>query len=117
MASSGEFVGDGERQRTVLVEEPVELAASGIEVSLLIFPAVMEEGSAVLDHLAKNQLHGLLSQRRIAVEIVDELSAQCPHVIDMFLDRLVGGKRSISGKPWCWSPGCRIPSGNGTCST
>jgi hypothetical protein len=32
----------------------VELAASGIEGSLLIFPAVIEEGPAVLDHLAKN---------------------------------------------------------------
>jgi hypothetical protein len=32
----------------------------------------------VLDHLAKNQLHWLFSQRRIAVEITDELPAQCP---------------------------------------
>ena len=66
----------------------MELAARGIEGSLLIFAAVIEEGPAVLDHLAENQLHWLLSQRRIAVEIADELPAQCPHVIDVFLDRL-----------------------------
>jgi hypothetical protein len=51
----------------------VELAAGGIEGSLLIFAAVIEEGPAVLDHLAENQLHWLLSQRRITVEIADEL--------------------------------------------
>jgi len=66
----------------------VELAARGIEGSLLIFAAVIEQRFAVLDHLAKNQLHGLLSQRRIAVKIADELPTQCPHVIDMSLDRL-----------------------------
>jgi thymidylate synthase ThyX len=48
----------------------------------------MEERSAVLDHLEEDLLHRLLSQRRIAVEIADELPAQCPHVIDVFLDRL-----------------------------
>jgi hypothetical protein len=38
-------VGDGERQRAV-GEEPVELAACGIEGSLLIFAAVIENGLA-----------------------------------------------------------------------
>ena len=66
----------------------MKLAASGIEGSLLIFAAVIEEGPAILNHLAENQLHWLLSQRRIAVEIADELPAQCPNVIDMLLDRL-----------------------------
>jgi hypothetical protein len=42
----------------------VELAAGGIEGSLLIFAAVIEEGPAVLDHLAKNQLHWLLSSEK-----------------------------------------------------
>src|SRR5205085_5932950 len=65
-ASSGGFVGDGELQRAVLMRKPWNLR-HGIEGSLLIFPAVIEDGPAVLDHLAKNQLHGLLSQRRIAV--------------------------------------------------
>jgi hypothetical protein len=37
----------------------VELAAGGIEGSLLIFAAVIEEGPAVLDHLAEDQLHWL----------------------------------------------------------
>jgi len=49
---------------------------------------MIEERSAVLDHLEEDLRYWLLSQRRIAVEIADELPAQCPHVIDVFLDRL-----------------------------
>ena len=66
----------------------MELAARRVEGSQLVFATVIEEGPAVLDHLAKDQLHWLLSQRRIAVEIAGELPAQCPHVVDMLLDRL-----------------------------
>ena len=57
-------MGDGERQASRLGKELVELAAGGIEGSLLIFAAVIEEGPAVLDHLAKNQLHWLLSSEK-----------------------------------------------------
>ena len=49
---------------------------------------MMEERPTVLDHREEDLLHWLLSQRRIAVEIADEFPAQCPHVIDVFLDRL-----------------------------
>ena len=48
----------------------------------------MEERPTVLDHREEDLLHWLLSQRRIAVEIADELPAQFPHVIDVFLNRL-----------------------------
>jgi hypothetical protein len=34
---------------------------------------VESERASILDHLAKHQLHGLFPQRRIVVEIADEL--------------------------------------------
>jgi hypothetical protein len=55
---------------------------------LLIFAAVVQEWSAEFDHLEKDLVHGPPSQRRIVVEIPDELAAQYPHVVDVFLDRL-----------------------------
>src|SRR5690349_11144959 len=58
----GGICGQWRASESRLGKELVKLAARGIEGSLLIFPAVIEEGSAVLDHLPKNQLHWLLSQ-------------------------------------------------------
>jgi hypothetical protein len=55
---------------------------------LLIFAAVIEQGSAIFDHPGKDPVHGFLSQRRIFVKVADELAAQCTHVVDVFLDRL-----------------------------
>jgi hypothetical protein len=51
---------------------------------LLIFAAVIEKRSAVLDHPAENQIHWLLSQSRIVVQVADELPTQHPDVIDGF---------------------------------
>jgi hypothetical protein len=51
---------------------------------LLIFPAVVWEGSAVFDHLGKDQVHRSLSQRRVVVEIADELAAEYPQVVNVF---------------------------------
>jgi hypothetical protein len=58
-----------------LAEESAELSASGIEGSLLFLGvAVMENGTAVLDHVGQNFLHWRLSERRRVVEFGDELS-------------------------------------------
>ena len=69
-------------------EEPPEFPASGIEGSLLIFAAIIEERAAVFDHFQKVLFDRSLSQGQVVVQVADELPAQCPHVIDMFLDRL-----------------------------
>ena len=71
-----------------LDEELPELSAGGIKGSLLMFPAVVQKGSAVFDHLGKDLVHRPSSQRRVVVEIADELAAEYPHVVNVFLDRL-----------------------------
>jgi hypothetical protein len=40
--------------------------------------------AAVLDHPGNGLLHRASSQRRVVVEIADELAAQHPHVAEMF---------------------------------
>jgi len=42
----------------------------------------------MLDHFEKVLFNGPFSQRRVVVEVADELTTQCPHVIDVFLDGL-----------------------------
>src|SRR5438270_546591 len=65
-----------------------ELSAGGIKGSLLMFPAVVQKGSAVFDHLGKDLVHRPSSQRRVVVEIADELAAEYPQVVNVPLDRL-----------------------------
>jgi hypothetical protein len=57
-------------------EELPELPASRIKRSLLIFAAVVQERPVVFDHLEENLIHGFLPQRRVVVEIPNELAAQ-----------------------------------------
>ena len=71
-----------------LDEEPPELSAGGIKRSLLIFAAVIQERSAVFNHLGKDLVHGPPSLRGVVVEVADALRAQCPQVVNVFLDRL-----------------------------
>ena len=71
-----------------LDEEPPEFSAGGIKRSLLIFPAVVQKGSAVFDLLGKDLVHRPPSQRRVVVEIADELAAEHPHVVNVLLDGL-----------------------------
>ena len=84
----GEICGWRRALASRCAEEPAELPARGVERSLLIFAAVIKQWSAVLDHLEQNLLDRLLSQRRIAVEIADELPTERPHVVNVFLDGL-----------------------------
>ena len=59
-----------------LIEEAVELPAGGIEGALLVFPAIVYQGAAVLvDHIADHLFRGDLSQRRLFVQVADDLSA------------------------------------------
>ena len=46
------------------------------------------EAVRVLDHSEKGLVDGPLSHGRVVVDVADELSAQYPHVINVFLDRL-----------------------------
>jgi hypothetical protein len=59
-----------------------------MERPLLIFPAVIKERAAVLDHLEEDALDGFVSQSGITVKLTDELAAQSPRVVDVFLDRM-----------------------------
>ena len=43
---------------------------------------------AVFDHPGKDQVHRPSSQRGVVVEIADELAAEYPQVVNVFLDRL-----------------------------
>ena len=55
--------------------------------TLLFFPAVVDQRSAVLmDHLLDKLLGGELSQTRLFVHVADNLSAEQPHIIDVVLD-------------------------------
>src|SRR5882757_8362730 len=86
-ASSGKSVGDGASAGR-RGEEPAEFPASGIEGSLLIFAAIIEERAAVFDHFEKVLFDRSLSQGLVVVQVADELPAQCPHIVDVHLDRL-----------------------------
>src|SRR5665213_21903 len=86
-ASSGKSVGDGRVSASRPAEESAELVTGGVEGRLLIFAAVIEQRSAVFDHLRKDSVHGFLSQGRIVMKIADELPAQRPHIIDVSLNR------------------------------
>jgi len=70
-----------------LSEEVVELAAGGVEGALLVFPAVVDQRSAILrDHVANKLFRGFLSQTRLFVHVADDLSAEKPHIVDVVLD-------------------------------
>ena len=69
----------------------MELPARGVEGTLLVFPAVVDQRSAVLvDYIADEFFGGFLSQRRGFVHVADDLSAEQPHIIDMVLDGSFG---------------------------
>src|SRR5689334_5367346 len=44
--------------------------------------------AAVFDHFEKVLFDRSLSQGLVVVQVADELPAQCPHIVDVFLDRL-----------------------------
>ena len=70
-----------------LSEESVEFAASGVEGSLLIFPAVVDERATVLvDHIEDELFGGDLPQARLFVHVANDLSAEQPHVVHVVLN-------------------------------
>ena len=69
----------------------MELPAGSVEGSLLVFPAVVDQRSAVVvDHFADELFGGELSQGRIFVQVADDLSAENPKVVDVSLDGFLG---------------------------
>src|SRR5450759_4951263 len=73
--SSGKSVGNWRASALGLSEEAVELAAGGVEGALLVFPAVVDQRSAVLvDHIADKLFRSDLSQRRVFVHVARMIS-------------------------------------------
>ena len=65
-----------------LSEESVEFAASGVEGALIFFRAVVNQRTTVvLDGVAEKFLGRLLSERRVVVEVADDLSSQQPKIV------------------------------------
>ena len=74
-----------------LSEETVKLAAGGVEGALLVFPAVVDEWSAVVvNHIADELFRGDPSQGRVFVQVAYDLSAENPEVVDVSLDGSFG---------------------------
>ena len=77
-------------QRDRLTEEAVEFPASGIEGTLLVllrFHGIDQRSTFVVDSLGENLPDAFPSQRRIFVQIANDLSSQRPQVVDVFLNR------------------------------
>ena len=66
----------------------MEFAAGGIEGALLLLRAIVNERATVLvNRLAEKRLSSLLSERRVIVEVADDLSAQQPKIIHVTANR------------------------------
>jgi hypothetical protein len=62
-----------------LSEEAVEFAAGRVEGALRLLRAVVKQrATVVLDHIAQKTVGRNLSQRRVFVQVADNLSAQHP---------------------------------------
>jgi hypothetical protein len=89
-----------------LSEEVVEFAAGGIEETLLVFRAVMNERAAALvDLIAEQPVRGSLSERRVVVQVPDDFSAQPPKIVDMSAQ----GNVAKTGRPSTWHPAIPRP--------
>ena len=87
--SSGESVGKWCGSALGLSEKAVELPASGVEGSLFVFPAIVDQCSAVrVDHHGDQTFRSDLPQRRIFIQVSDDLSSENPEVVDVSLDGL-----------------------------
>jgi len=74
-----------------LSEKAVELPAGRVEGALLVFPAVVDEWSAVVvNHIADELFRGDPSQGRVFVQVAYDLSAENPEVVDVSLDGSFG---------------------------
>ena len=65
----------------------MKFAAGGIEGGLLLLRSVVDEGTAVFaDDMGQVAFDGSLSERRIVVQIADDLAAQEPDMIHVSLN-------------------------------
>jgi hypothetical protein len=76
-----------------LAEVSVEFLASAIEGTLLVllgFHGIDQRSTFVIDSASQNLFDVFPSQRRVFVQIPNDLSAQRPQVVHVFLDGLWG---------------------------
>ena len=67
----------------------MEFAAGRVEGALLLLRAVIRQRAAILlDHIAQKTVGCNLSQRRVFVQIANDLSAQHPQVVHVLTDGL-----------------------------
>jgi hypothetical protein len=77
-----------------LSEEAVEFSAGGVEGALLLLRAVVNERATVLvDRAAEKALRIFLSERRVVVEVANDLSAQHPKIVHVVSNGLGGETR------------------------
>src|SRR5260370_23466722 len=94
LASSGESVGDWRGSALRLSEESVEFAAGRVEGALRLLVAVVNQRAAVsVDGIAQQTVGRDLSQRRVVVQVADDLSTQQPQVVHVLSDGLGGQTR------------------------
>lgn len=81
-------------------------AAGGIEETLLVFRAVMDERAAILvDRIAQQPVRGSLSERRVVVQVPDDFSIQQPKIVPMAAQ----GNVAKTGGPGTWRPAIPRP--------
>ena len=88
----------------------MELPARGVEGTLFVFPAVVDQRSAILvDYIADEFFGGYLSQRRGLVHVADDLSAEKPPMVDVVLDGSFGqtGLGEVKEEGMKYSTSCR----------
>ena len=67
-----------------LGKEPVEFVAGGVERALRLFGTVVDGGAAVfMDGAAEKTVGRHFSQRRVVVQVADDLPAQAPEIVHM----------------------------------
>ena len=82
-----------------LIEEAVKLPAAGVEGSLLVFPAIWNEwASDLMNRLADEMFHRDISLRSVFVQIADDLPAENPQIVNVFLNLLTGQSLPV------WAP-------------
>jgi hypothetical protein len=69
-----------------LSEEAVKLPAGVVERTLPIFPS--SQPLWIVDHITDKLFRRNVSQRRVFIQIADNLAAKQSHIVDMVLDGL-----------------------------
>jgi hypothetical protein len=77
-----------------LSEKAVKLTAGGVEGTLLLLGAVVNERATVLvNHATEELVSSLRSQRRVVVQVPDDFSTQQPKIVHMAANGFRGKRR------------------------